>query len=287
MSWFLRQAQGRPEAEVVREHARYLRAAGVDRALDALAGPFGLRRFLVAFAARPAGGGRYQVVLTDVVAMPLAAGGGPPPADPTGEREPELARALGRLHTNMAMGPAWSRGVLGYVRDAKGRTQILPLFDEDSDAAQLDGLPVPPGPGHPLEHAQWGRLMATWEHRMQAIQARTARVRPDWDLWTVEGDRLVLCYDPVPGQPDRWQQERRARCHPLGTFSPSKARFQWQTDRRPGGVGLFEGPDLVADWAAAHEVALMSAAGLDATWLFAGEFGEDGELLYAAVFEAG
>ena len=287
MSWFERQAQGRPEQEVAREHARYLRAAGVDRALDSLAGPYGLRRFLVVFTARPVGSGRHRVDVTDIVAMPLGAGGGPPPPDPTGELEPALGRALTRLHTNMSLGPAWSRGVMGYVRDARGRTQLFPLFDDDSDAAQLDGLPVPPGPGHPLEQQAYRRLLATWEARMQAVQSRTTRIRPDWDLWTVEGDVLTVHYDPLPGQEGRWQQQRRARCHPLGTFAPARLRFEWQTDRRPGGKAPFDQPDVVADWGAAHEIALMAAAGLDATWLFAGEFGDHGELLYAAVFEAG
>jgi len=287
MSWFQCQVQGRPEAEVLREHGRYLRAAGVDRALDALAGPFGLRRFLVAFAARPTGGGRHQVELTEVLAMPLAAGGGPPPPDPGGERQPFLAQALTRLHANMALGPAWTRGVIGYVRDAQGRTQLFPLFDDDGDVARLDQLPVPAGKGHPLEQPDYGRLLANWEGRMATVHARSARVRPDWDQWTVDGSVLTLSYDPLPdsGDPPRWREERRFRCHPLGTFVPARSRFTWQTSRRPGGASPFSDPELVADWATAHEVALLTAAGLDAEWLFAGEFGDHGELLYAAVYE--
>lgn len=281
MGWFQRQAAGRPEREVASEHARYLRAAGVDRALDVLAGPFGLRRFLVIFQARPIGSGRQQVQVADVVAMPLASGGGPPKADPTGEALPALEVALTRLHANMSSGPAWSRGLIGYLRDGKGRVELLPLFDDDADAGTIDRLPVPPGPGHPLEQPAWARLLATWESRMQAVQARTARVRPDWTDWTVDGETLTLSYGEGPSA-----RTQRFRCHAVATFAPTRSRFAWQTTRRPGGESPFNQPELSADWGAAHEVALMTAAMLDAAWLFAGEFGDEGELLYAAVAAA-
>jgi len=243
----------------------------------------------VVFGARPLGAGRHTVDIVDIVAMPLAAGGGPPPPDPSGELLPALARALTRLHANMAVGPDWTRGVLGYVRDSRGRTQLFPLFDEDSDVARLDGLPVPPGPGHPLEQPAYARLLATWESRMAQVHSRTARVRPDWDLWTVDDDALTLCYDPVPGvqgldDAQQWKDRRRFRCHPLGTFLPARQRFRWQTGRRPGGEEPFAQAELVTDWAAAHELALMSAAWLGAAWMFTGEIGDRGELLYAAVF---
>ena len=289
MTWFERQAQGRPEAEVAREHARYLRAAGVDHALDSLAGPFGLRRFLVGFAARPAGGGRHQVELTEILSMPLAKGGGPPPADPSGEHQPALARALTRLHANMAVGPAWTHGVVGYTRDSRGRTQLYPLFDEDSEAARLDMLPVPSGPGHPLEQPTYQRLVANWEARMAAVHARSSHVRPDWDQWTVDGDTLSLSYDRVEGiqAEPRWREVRHFPCHALATFFPARERFTWQTSRRPGGGAPFAEGEVVADWAAAHEISLLAAAVVGAAWLFAGEFGEHEELLYVAVFDRG
>lgn len=281
MPWFQRQAAGRADQEVAREHARYLRAAGVDRALDAMAGPFGLRRFLVAFEARPIGSGRHQVKVSEVVAMPLASGGGPPPADPTGLLLPGLELALTRLHANMASGPSWSRALIGYLRDGRGRVELLPLFDDDADAGTIDRLPVPPGPGHPLEQPAWARLQATWESRMQAVQARTARIRPDWEDWTVDGEALVLSYGQGPTA-----RTQRFRCHPLATFAPSRSRLSWQTTRRPGGAAPFDQTELPVDWGSAHEIALMAAAMLEASWLFAGEFGGEGELLYAAVATA-
>ena len=50
MSWFARQAQTSTPEKVTRDQGRYLRAAGVDRALDQWAGPYGVRRFVVRFA---------------------------------------------------------------------------------------------------------------------------------------------------------------------------------------------------------------------------------------------
>lgn len=284
-SWFERQLAGRSEAQVIAEHARYLRAAGVDRALDHLAGPFGLRRFLVAFAARSVGGGRSRVEVGDLVSVGLNVGGGPPPPDPTGQGLAELERALGRLHANMSTGPAWSRGVIGYLRDSQGRTQLFPLFDEDSDLARLDALPVPPGPPHPLETPEYAQLLANWEPRMAEIHARSSQIRSDWDLWSVEDDQLVLCYDPVPGTDDQWRDVRRYRCEPLATFSQRRQRLSWQSPRRPGSFALFSDGTLSADWAAAFELCLLTAAGIGASWVFVGEYGEHGAVLVAGVWE--
>ncbi len=285
--WFERQQHGRSEREVLQEHARYLRAAGVDRALDALAGPFGLRRFLVYFAARPVGAGRHSVEVQDLQAVGLAAGGGPPPADPSGDKLMALERALTRLHANMSLGPAWKRGVVGYVRDSGGHTQVLPLFDEDSDGATVDALPVPGGRGHPLEQPEYSQLLANWEARLAPIQARTSQIGSDWDLWSVEDGTLTLCFDPLPseGGEERWRDVRRYRCEPLATFQQQRLRFTWQTARRPGSPALFADDVLVADWGRAFELALLTAAGLGASWLFAGEFGDAGSVLYVAVFE--
>ncbi len=281
--WWQRQVQGRSESEVLREHARYLRAAGVDRALDALAGPFGLRRFLIAFAAHPVGGGRHRVRVEDLQAVGLAAGGGPPPPDPSGERIVAVEQALTRLHANMRTGPSWSRGVVGYLRDSGGARELLPLFDDDADGVSIDQLPVPPGRGHPLEQPEYADLIATWEARMAPVQARTGQIRSDWDLWSVDDGRLSLHYDPV-GE-DAWADERRYRCEPIATFQQHRQRFTWQTARRPGSSKLFSDDVLVADWGRAYEVALLTAAGLGASWLFVGGYGEHGAVLYAAVFE--
>lgn len=276
MSWLLRQAVGRSESEVQREHARYLRAAGVDRALEAMAGPYGLRRFMVAFQAVPAGAGRLRVELVELLAMPLSLGGGPPPPDPDGRHRAALETALTRLQINMASGPAWSRGVLGYVRDGRGRSEILPAFDEDADVASLDALPVPSGPGHPLEQPAYAHLLATWEPRMRALQERSARLALAFDGWEVHDDRLRL--ELAEGRALEFP------CQPLLSFAPARGRLSWQTARRPGGERPFDAPEVLVDWSGAHELALLAGACLDAAWLFNGEFGEQGELLYAAVF---
>ncbi|MCB9778507.1 MAG: hypothetical protein H6742_08100 [Alphaproteobacteria bacterium] len=287
MSWFDRQVRGRDRDEVMREHARYVRAAGVDVALDGVAGPYGLRRFIVRFAARPTGAGRFQVELTDILAMPLAAGGGPPPQDPTGDHRVRLEQALRRLHANMSVGPAWSRGAIGYVRDGKGHTQLVLWFDEDVDGARIDDLRVPPGQGHPLEQPAWFRLLAHLEHKMAQLHSRSSSMPTDHDLWEVDDGVLLQHFGalgPGPDGEERFARTQRFRCEPLAVYFPRHQRLAWQTTRRPGG-SLFADDELVADWTGAHEVALAAATELGAAWLFSGEFGDRGERLYCAVFD--
>jgi len=128
------------------EHGRFLRAAGVGAALDALSGAFGVRRYVVRFGESD---GRVRVSGVDTVA--LGCGGGPPPADPKGERIAKLEKALTALHRNMSTGPRWETGAIAVLRNAENVTDILPLFDEDAAEARLADLPNPGPPGHPLE----------------------------------------------------------------------------------------------------------------------------------------
>ena len=88
MGWFERQLEGRAPEDVEKEHGRYLRAAGVDRAIDALNGPYGVRRYIIRF-----GENEGRVRVSDIEAVPLSCGGGPPPF---GELDPPHASVEGR-----------------------------------------------------------------------------------------------------------------------------------------------------------------------------------------------
>ena len=269
MGWFERQLAGSNESAVLAAQGRYIRAAGVDRALEGLAGPFGVRRFLVHFAQR---GARVRVL--ELEALPLQWGGGPPPPDPSGSRQEELERALTRLHRNMSVGPRWERGVIGFVRDRDGHSALFPLFDEDAELAELSNLPLPPPPGHPLEDPAYRALLASEEHHMLEVHARTHHTG-GWDLWQISGDRLRLSYGP---------EQRTHRCFALGLFMTRHGRFMWQNEQPlPGKLPAFQERSIPADWGAVHELALLATAQLRADWLFVGDL-EDERVLFAAVW---
>lgn len=277
MGWFERQAAGRDPQEVSREHGRYVRAAGVDRALQALAGPFGVRRFLVRFSVRGA-----RVRVTAVEAIPLSWGGGPPPADPSGDNRAQLEKALARLHANMAMGSRWTRGAASFLRDARGAATLRLVFDDDADDSRLDDLSMPPKPGHPLEAPETRELFATWEHGMVAVHQRSARFPQDHAAWEIEEDRLTLHYGGDPDEGEQPTRTERRRCKVLATYSPVAGELAWQCDP------LFE--EAVFSWKrfpstfdAAMQVGLLAAARIGADLLLALSTDEHGTVLTVAV----
>ena len=69
--------------------AKQIQDTGVSEALDILAGPFGLRRFVVHFALVGT-----QVRIQGLEAVPLRIGGGPPPPDLSGEKMEALEELL-------------------------------------------------------------------------------------------------------------------------------------------------------------------------------------------------
>ena len=118
-------------------NAKQIQEAGVSTALDRLSGPFGLRRFVIHFELVGA-----KIRLIGLDAVPLRMGGGPPPPDLNGHRMEELSQALQNLYRATESTPQkWSRGAIGYTRDARGKVHLYPLFDDEADAAQVDKLP--------------------------------------------------------------------------------------------------------------------------------------------------
>lgn len=280
MSWFERQARGRDPGEVSSEHARYIRAAGVDRALAELSGPFGVRRYLVRFAARGA-----RVRVSSIDAVPLAWGGGPPASDPRGTLRAQLEKALSRLHANMASGPAWARGAAGVVRDAKGQIDIRLVFDEDADQAALDDLRAP-RPGHPLEAPETLHLLAQWAPAIADLHARSARAGDDWSGWDVKDDQvLLLHYGGGPGGDAPPSRTERHDCRTLATYSPRSGDFTWRTDGPLFDEKVFGWEAFPATWDASMELALLAAARLQAARLFVQPVDDYGMVLMVAVFD--
>jgi hypothetical protein len=272
MGWFERQLDGREPEAVEQEHARYLRAAGLDRAVHALSGHFGVRRYILRFGLND---GRVRI--TDVESVPLTCGGGPPPGDPTGERIDKLERALTALHRNMSTGPTWETGALGVLRNARGSTDILPLFDEDAAEAELAQLPNPGPPGHPLETPAYLAMLAANEAHLMDVHTETVRRSNSWDEWEISesDDQLLL----VSGN-----GLSRHRCKTLGTFDPVRHRWEWQVAEPLFDEDAFVWPDFPADLDPIVELGYLTTARLGAVWLFIQTFDADGSVVLAAVW---
>ena len=160
MGWFDRQLDGREPEALDDELGRLVRAAGVDRCLHTVCGPYGIRRFVIRFEVKG-----DRVVLTDLETHPLPQGGGPP--DPRGAEEgiQPLEAAINRLYINMVGNMPWSRGAVAVLRDALDAFEILPLFDDDADAAVLADLGVPEG------------RAIRWSHTRTEIPSPRTRLR--------------------------------------------------------------------------------------------------------------
>ncbi len=271
VSWFDAQLQGRDPDEVLQEHARYIRAARVDAALDALAGPYGCRRFVVRFAAK----GR-TVVFLDLETLALPFGGGPPPDDPSGERVANLEKALSRLHANMSLGPKWQRGAFAYLRDASGATELIPAFDDDADEARLERLPMPGPPGHPLEDTATDTLFALRARDMARVLAATRALPVDWETWEVDED-IGLTLHFADGS------VRKHRCLVLATFEARWSRFTWRAKEPLGSENLFKTPAFPCTLDKAIELGLLSTALVGGDWMFMQPFDEQGGQLIVAV----
>ena len=72
--------------------------------------------------------------------------------------------------------------------------EIMPLFDEDADAAVLADLEMPGPPGHPLEGMMYKDLVDANEAGMAAVHGETSRRRGSWSGWTIRDDRATLLH---------------------------------------------------------------------------------------------
>ena len=276
MGWFTRQLQGRGAREVEEDHARLLRASGLDRALHSFAGPFGLRRFVLYFALRGA-----FVVVNEVATSRLPGGGGPPRPDVTGRLLVGVERALTQLHRNMVSGPRWDRGAVGYVRELDARPRLLTWFDEDVDAKLLERLPIPAPPGHPLESPAWEQMRGRYEAQFQQVNARSRQVTMDLTRWEVDRSGILTLETGQPGQAgfDR----RRLRCVVMARFEPKAGRLYWEVAEPLFDEEPFTWPDLTCDLEGALEVGMLATARLGADRLYAPSYNAAGDILLVAV----
>ncbi len=272
MGWFERHLDGREPEELETEIGRYLRAAGVDRALVQMCGPYGVRRFVIRYAEQDG-----RVVLTDMETHPLPFGGGPP--DPRGAEEAlqPLEAAVGRLHRNMMTNLPWNRGAVAVTRDAEDHMEIVPLFDDDSDGAQLSDLDMPGPPGHPLEGHEYRQMVAGNEAGMASVHAQTSKRRGSWKSWDVpeENDALVLEHEGGA---------TRHRARVLGTFHPSRNRFEWASEKTLFDEPVFSTPAFSITMDVLMELGFATTARLGADWLFIDAYNDKGDIVLISVW---
>ena len=273
MAWFERYLDGRQPEELETEIGRYLRAAGVDRALLQMCGPFGVRRFVIRYAQEG-----NHIKLTDLETHPLPFGGGPP--DPKGAEEglQPLEAAVTRLHRNMMHSLPWTRGAVAVTRDADDHLEIIPLFDEDADAATLADLGVPGPPGHPLEGLAYREMIAGNEAGMASVHGQTSRRRGSWKSWEVaEGDDALIL------EHDSGQTRHQARV--LGTFHPSRSRFEWATDTPLFGEPIYEAQSFSIIMDILMELCFVTTDRLGADWLFMEPYNDKGDIVLISVWD--
>ena len=260
-------------------NAKQIQEAGVSAALDSLAGPFGLRRFVIHFELV---GAKIRIMGLD--AVPLRMGGGPPPPDLNGQRMEALSQALGRLYrATTSTSQGWHRGAIGYTRDARGKVHLYPLFDDETDGARVDKLPMPGPPAHPLETPEYLRLRESLIAPCRQIHARSYNRGQDWEDWEIKDDTQLLLHLAFKsdGSPER---SRTHSCQVLGTFEPTWNRFTWRTEQPLFTEQVFNLGDFGATYDAAMELALVTAARLGAEWLFVQPIDDRDTVLLVAVF---
>ena len=274
MSWFERNEAKIP-GELIHELARYIRAAGVDRALQEYSGAFGVRRFMIRFSYVA---GRVSVSAMDT--LPLQIGGGPPPADQGGRRKKKVEAALTRLYHNMFSTLGWTHGAIGFLRNADNQHSVVPFFDEDAVQAQLSVLPTPKQ-GHPLEAPAYRKLVGSMEAQLAPVMARTQAVSPEWDLWEINGSQLHLIFGSEENPSDVLQR----RCKVLATFSLRQKQWKWQVSEPLFSEEVFCWESIILSFDSAMELGLLSTARLGADWLFVSEVEEGDLTLFVSVWE--
>lgn len=272
MSWFDRQSQIQG-IDLSQSIGRYLRAAGIDRAIQSWCGPFGVRRFLIHFQHI-----ETRIQITNVESLSLQYGGGSPP-ELTSEHRANIERSLLKLHQNMSVGPSWSQGVLGFIRNHENQHTMVPFFDEDISMAQLELLPVPPE-GHPLEDPNYRRMLGSHEAQIAPIWVRTHAIAHEWAEWEIEGNTLKLIFGSAEQPTEVW----RRQCQVLATLSES-GKWVWQC-----GEPLFDGSpfnwqEFCSDYTSAMELGGLCVARLGGDWLFISSVEESQLILLVAVWE--
>ncbi|MEC7985854.1 MAG: hypothetical protein VX278_11870 [Myxococcota bacterium] len=269
--WFERHAshfEGDPLAQL---HST-LHQANVHEALNDMAGSIGVSRFLIYFEIDG-----KKVKIGNLEAEKLEYGGGPP--QNLGNSFIDVLKiAISNLARLMPHTP-FEKGCLGFLRDYENNYELLCFFDEDSETATLDLLPIPKY-GHPLQDPEYRRLLGDMELQLSKVIQQSARVSSEWDEWSIENNQLRLVYREEGGM----EEYRTYPIVVLSTFAWSEYVWNWQVDDPLFQESTFTCREFLATWELAMELGYASTARLSADWLFVGTI-EDSTVLLGAVWE--
>ena len=248
--------------------------AQVPEGLIRIAGPFGVRRFIIGFSIS-----RGKVQIQRVETITLGHGGGPPSKDTTESRKffGDTILALHKIFLNNML---FSKGALGFVRDANGNYSILPYFGEDSEYAQLDDLPKTQRRTSSRFHSIQN-LRAKSQQDIQRIQSKTHSIHQDWDQWSIANNQLTLQYT----YPMFTTQHHR--CQVLSTFSMQTKTWTWQVEEPLLSEPIFVHYSFCFLWMQLWKLGFICCAHLKCDWLLAAEVegSEEGLHLIVAVWD--
>ena len=237
---------------------QFLQEANIPEGLARIAGPFGVRRFIVYFSIS-----RGTTVVQRVETVTLGHGGGPPSHD-TSDNRRLFEEAVTSLHRTLQAKHPFTKGALGFVRETEGQFSILPYFEEDMEQANLDDLPKPKK-GHPADSTAYKNLRAKSQIDMQRIQAKTHSIHQDWDQWSIDKNQLTLQYTyPM-------FDTQVHRCQVLATFSLQSQTWTWQLEKPLDSDPIFVHHSFLFSLDSAMELGFICCAKLDCDWLFTSE----------------
>ena len=265
MNWFERNKHLFTKDPFDELHA-WLHKSEVHLALNTMAGPTGVSRFMVYFRMQ-----RGKVLIEHIDSIPLPKGGGPPKDTSTAALE-ELKRSL--LHLRHAMSRfSFEKGCVGFVRDYQNEYELLCYFDEDLEDLSLDVLPVPKY-SYPLEAPSYLKLIGDNEYQLGQIIAQSSRVVSNWEEWSIDADQLVLEFSGSPTQ--------QHRITVLGTFSWSQFWWKWEVDQPLFLEEAYNCQEFLATWDQIMELGYLTTVRLHGDWLFVGRL-DDSTVLVGVV----
>ena len=106
-------------------------------------------------------------------------------------------------------------------------------------------------------------------------------ISADWDIWEITDDRLLLIY----GDPNAEGNVVNKRCFVLATLAHDSMQWSWQVAEPLADDGPFVWPEFVCDWDSAMELAITTAAGIDASWVMASVVEGQELTLFVAVWD--
>ena len=242
---------------------KWLHEAEIHTALNDMAGPTGVSRFLLFFRVE-----RKSVVIEHIDSVPLLKGGGPPKNTSPAALD-KVKQAILSFMRIVSQCPI-HKGCLGFVRDDRNKYDLLAFFDDDVAPITLDMLPVPKR-GYALEDPKYLRLLGSNELQLGQLIAQAARSVADWEEWSIEKETLILEYPQA--------STRQYTITVLGTFDWSGFMWNWQVDEPLFTEDAFTCREFLATWDQVMELGYLTTALLHGSWLFVGQLDESTVLL--------